>query len=102
VHAASTQNTPRQPAASASQVIGRVPTAPPIPAKAISTPLAVPSRSGGQNSVLALKPAIRQVATPAPIRPRPIVSAAIDCALAKAIAPQAATNSSTACTRRGP
>jgi hypothetical protein len=95
-------NRPRQPTTwttvSAGPVAERAPSAPSM----MYQPLARATRSGGNHSTMALRPAIRPTATPRPMRARPTRSITTPSATANRSEPAAATRSKALSMSRGP
>ena len=103
VTAARTWNTSRQLIPHASAIsTGAVAAIVPRPPKPMRRPLTSGHRRRGNQTVIALNEAMSPPAKPIPMRARPRVSSANDCAVAKMSAPPVATRRSAHCTRRGP
>ena len=97
-----TANRPRQPTVCTTNSAGAVAVTAPSAPSITNQPLTRASRSAGNHSTMALKPAINARATPRPIRARPTINPARLSASAKTSAPALASSMSALWMVRGP
>jgi len=97
-----TSNRLRQPIQLSSQSVGVVAVTAPSEPNMIMPPLTKATRFLGNQTTIALSPAINEAATPSPIMARPTSSSTKLSALPNSVAPPTAITSKTLWTRRGP